>query len=643
MFDTLPDPATYGELTPKELVTAIREYHQAEAQMTARKLACIAHLVALREAEAAEEEKLWVYDPWNGARDEIAAALALSPRRASGQLRLAEALAVRLPQVAALLDAGVINARVAASIVYRTALVTPAAQPVIDAEIAARAGSYTTASDTDVELAVDAIIDEHDPDAVRRYRDATKGLDVQFGKPDDVTGTASVFGRILATDAEVAARVLNAMADTVCRDDPRSRGELRHAGFGAVFRGHDRLICQCGRPDCVAASIPSKVKSVVVHILAEAGTLDAALAEVAAAQHFHRNSDPTPPTVDLEALARDVDADASARAAEPVTRWPWDTPTTHDGDGARPDIGHGDDSPNTPPPPATGYDAYLAPPTRDSGDNTPDDDEDPPWAAPGPGAPPPPPDHPDTGTAASPDTGERADSPAPDIDGAASESATPDTPNSEAPAAHTCPPAVSTGGHIIPTLLLAELIRTGATIQLLPPPAADPEPHYQFSDQLRRFITLRDLRCSFPGCTRTAEKLDIDHTIAHADHGHTHPSNGKLLCREHHLAKTFPTTAGQWTDEQLPNGDIYWTAPTGHSYLTEPRSRTLFPNWDFTTSTTPFIHPNTRRRAATPTTPMPTRQRTRQHDRAQRITTEREHNAQLRALDHGPPTRSPFR
>ncbi|ANW64797.1 hypothetical protein BCA37_15475 [Mycobacterium sp. djl-10] len=104
---------------------------------------------------------------------------------------------------------------------------------------------------------------------------------------------------------------------------------------------------------------------------------------------------------------------------------------------------------------------------------------------------------------------------------------------------------------------------------------ADPEPHYHFSDHLRRFITLRDQRCTFPGCTRTADTLDIDHTIAHADHGHTHPSNGKLLCREHHLAKTFPTTAGTWTDEQLPNGDIYWTAPTGHSYLTEPRSRTL--------------------------------------------------------------------
>ncbi|MCV7184662.1 hypothetical protein H7J56_22175, partial [Mycolicibacterium murale] len=81
----------------------------------------------------------------------------------------------------------------------------------------------------------------------------------------------------------------------------------------------------------------------------------------------------------------------------------------------------------------------------------------------------------------------------------------------------------------------------------------------------------------------------------------------------------------------------------GHSYLTEPRSRTLLPHANLTTSTTPFIHPNKRRRTTTPTTPMPTRQRTRQHDRHQRITTEREHNAQLRALDTGPPTRSPFR
>ncbi|WP_264036588.1 HNH endonuclease signature motif containing protein, partial [Mycolicibacterium tokaiense] len=252
-------------------------------------------------------------------------------------------------------------------------------------------------------------------------------------------------------------------------------------------------------------------------ILAEAGTLDAALAEVAAAQHFHRNSDPAAPTVDLDAIARDVDAAAAARPAEPVTRWPWDSPTNGDGNG-------NGDSHDTPPPPETGYDVYLTPPVdnSDDGDN---DGEAPPWAAPGPGTPPPPPpDHPDTGTAATPTTDDRADSPAPDIHGEASDSATPDTPNSEAPAAQTCPPAVSTGGHIIPTLLLAELIRTGATIQPLPPPAADPEPHYQFSDQLRRFITLRDLRCSFPGCTRTAEKLDIDHTIAHADHGHTHPS-----------------------------------------------------------------------------------------------------------------------
>ncbi|WP_264038067.1 HNH endonuclease signature motif containing protein [Mycolicibacterium tokaiense] len=516
MFEELPDPATCGELTPMELVSAIREYHIAVATSTARVWAFTAKLVAAREAEAADEEKLWVYDPWSGARDEVAAAMGLSPRRASGQLRIAEALTLRLPKVAELLERGMIDPRVAASIVYRTELVTPTAQPVIDAEIANRAALYTTYSDNDVELAVDAIIEEHDPDAVRRYRDATKSLDVQFGKPDDVTGTASVFGRILATDAELAARVLDAMAATVCQHDPRTKGELRHAGFGAVFRGHDRLVCQCGNPDCLAASIPSKVTSIVVHILAEAGTLDAALAEVAAAQHFHHNSDPDAPTVDLEAIARDADA-------------------------ATPDNGNGNgDSHDTPPPPETGYHVYLTPPVdnSDDGDN---DGEDPPWAAPGPGTPPPPPpDHPDNGTAATPDTAES--------DGDASDPATPETPDArhlgtaDSPAALTCPPAVSTGGHIIPTLLLAELIRTGATIELLPPPAAEPEPHYQFSDQLRRFIKLRDLRCSFPGCTRTAEKLDIDHTIAHADHGHTHPSNGKLLCRATSTGPPPPAT-----------------------------------------------------------------------------------------------------
>lgn len=602
MFDTLPDPVTCGQMTAAELVTAIRQYNTAVATSTARVWAFAAKLLALREADAADEEKLWIYDPWAAAKDEIAAAMSLSPRRASGQMRIAEALAVRLPKTAECLESGAINARVAAAIVYRTELVSPAAQPLIDAEIAQRAGSWTTHSDDDLELAVDAIIEEHDPHAVRRYRDAAAGRDVQCGKPDDVTGTASLYGRLSAVDADLTIRVLNAMADTVCRHDPSSRGELRAAAHGAIFRGHDRLVCLCGHPDCPAATIPSTVRTVMIHILAESGTLTAALAEVAAAQHVPPQgpTGPTPATVDLEAIARETDqAAAATTSAQPQSPWPWDNPTdeTDETDWAHP--------PTTP---AADKDE------RDNTDQGNGDGEDPPFADPDPGTPPPGPDHPDAGTAA--------------------------TPNP--PASQTIRPAVSLDGRIIPTLLLAELIRTGATVTPLPRPADDPEPHYAFSQQLRRFITVRDMRCCFPGCNRTAEHLDIDHTIPHAEHGATHASNGKLLCREHHLAKTFTN----WTDEQLLNGDILWTAPTGHSYLTEPRARLLFPHWDTTTSSMPFIHPRHRRRhKADPGTTMPTRQTTRAQDRQQHINTQREHNALLRALDgpNGPPPRSPFR
>ncbi len=64
------------------------------------------------------------------------------------------------------------------------------------------------------------------------------------------------------------------------------------------------------------------------------------------------------------------------------------------------------------------------------------------------------------------------------------------------------------------------------------------EPHYRPSAALADFIRCRDLTCRFPGCDRPAEVSDIDHTVPYPI-GPTHPSNLKLLCRAHHLVKTF--------------------------------------------------------------------------------------------------------
>jgi hypothetical protein len=58
-----------------------------------------------------------------------------------------------------------------------------------------------------------------------------------------------------------------------------------------------------------------------------------------------------------------------------------------------------------------------------------------------------------------------------------------------------------------------------------------------------------------------ASQGDIDHTIAFADGGATHPSNLKCLCLLHHLMKT----CWGWRDKQLPDGTLIWLLPDGHT------------------------------------------------------------------------------
>lgn len=178
------------------------------------------------------------------------------------------------------------------------------------------------------------------------------------------------------------------------------------------------------------------------------------------------------------------------------------------------------------------------------------------------------------------------------------------------------------GTEVMPTPLLAELLRNGATLRPLCTPAAAPETRYRPSAQLARFIRGRDLTCRFPGCTAPAEYCDIDHVIPYPL-GATHPSNLACLCRKHHLLKTFWT--GDWDLTLLPDGVAVWTSPTGNTYTTHPGCRSLFPDWD--TDTGPLPPPPKPETFHTDRgVMMPQRQRTRAADRAARIKAEREHN-----------------
>ena len=196
-------------------------------------------------------------------------------------------------------------------------------------------------------------------------------------------------------------------------------------------------------------------------------------------------------------------------------------------------------------------------------------------------------------------------------------------PEPDVPPAPRPPAAHLLGGGTVPAPLLAELIRGGAAVRPLHYPAdAPPEPGYRPSAALARFIRCRDMTCRFPGCDHPAEYADIDHTIPYPL-GPTHPSNLKILCRKHHLLKTFWSG---WRDEQRPDGSIVWTSPSGHTYTTRPGSRLLFPTLSLPTGELPTA-PTTSPPQAQRGLMMPTRRRTRAQDRARRIDAERALNA----------------
>jgi hypothetical protein len=116
--------------------------------------------------------------------------------------------------------------------------------------------------------------------------------------------------------------------------------------------------------------------------------------------------------------------------------------------------------------------------------------------------------------------------------------------------------------------------------------------------------------------------------------GPTHPSNLKLLCRIHHLVKTFYSGPGGWSDKQLPDGTVVWTSPSGRTYTTKPGGALFFPRL--------AVHTEELHLPATvPPMPgrslmMPTRRRTRVQDKAARIAWERRLN-EARAAAHPPP------
>ncbi len=522
----------FADADDKTVVAAIEECARSEAMLAARRLAATAELTA-RYTEPDEERDHLAVDGWRMASAEISAAMGVGDRAASRQMCIAMALRERLPKVAALFTQGRLSAALVSTITWRTQLIVDSQiGERIDTAIAQRAGEWGGLSVARLESAIDSLVDEHDPDARRRMREAAQNRDVRLGKRDDVTGTMSLWGRLSITDGELLKRRLAQLSSQVCKDDPRTAGQRRAEALGAIAANAEGLSCKCGSPDCPSAGQDDpRAAHFVINVISEANA---------------PNTEPVPATP-----AESATAEPAAGPVEPATEPQAAEPATE-------------------PQPAE-------PPTE-------------PQAA---------------------------------------------EPATERPKPRSAA-ALIIGGGMIPTPLLAELIKNGAKVQWVHKPPAAPETGYRPSRKTAQFVRMRDMTCRFPGCTRPAEFCDLDHTTP-SPTGATHPSNLKCLCRIHHLLKTF----GGWGDQQHPDGTVLWTAPSGRTYFTHPGSRLFYPRWDTTTATLPV--PARPARHGDKGAMMPRRRRTRAQDRLQRIERERALNAMDRKRWAAPATTQPSR
>ncbi|MGG5257103.1 HNH endonuclease [Phycicoccus avicenniae] len=91
---------------------------------------------------------------------------------------------------------------------------------------------------------------------------------------------------------------------------------------------------------------------------------------------------------------------------------------------------------------------------------------------------------------------------------------------------------------------------------------------YKPTKAITAFVKTRDGTCRMWGCTRPAERCDLDHVRAWPD-GTTTPTCLEDLCRRHHRFKQL----GHWRPVLSPDGTITWHGPNGRTRTTEPQHR----------------------------------------------------------------------
>ncbi|WP_197376808.1 DUF222 domain-containing protein, partial [Mycolicibacterium baixiangningiae] len=318
MFDgSLPEIGAFSALSDAEIVAASAGWGRVESAAAARKLAAMAEVFRRRTGidDAAEREN-WFIDAETSVLSELAAAHHITDRLASTQTQRGVLLANRFPHIAALFEAGLISDLLIRAIVYRTYLITdPDAMAAVDAALAEQVTCWGPKSQAKTEAAIDALVEIHDPAALRRREPATHTRDLQFGTITDAAGMTTVYARMYSPDGVALEQHLEDLARTVCPDDPRTITERRNDAFAALSTG-DPLRCECDNPDCPASTPDRPERNVVIHLITTEEALAAAKRHNAAQEDVPEQ--PAAGSDGTETEPAPVEPDNAAREDEPA-------------------------------------------------------------------------------------------------------------------------------------------------------------------------------------------------------------------------------------------------------------------------------------------------------------------------------------
>jgi hypothetical protein len=255
---------------PTALLQRVCSASRAEACAAADRLVAVGELFSLRMRQS-EETADWAIDAMDAVSAEVAAALSISQGLAASHVRYARAMREQLPMLGRVFIAGDIDEVTFRTCVFRTGLIDDDdVLAAVDRELALAVPRWGSMNRSQLAGRIDKIVARVDLDAVRRRRDRIAGREVVMGDVDH--GLSEIHATLFAPDAHAVSERLTALAATVCEADPRTVAQRRADAFGVLAVGGDRLGCQCGQPNCPAGG--TAASAVVIHVLAEQGTLD---------------------------------------------------------------------------------------------------------------------------------------------------------------------------------------------------------------------------------------------------------------------------------------------------------------------------------------------------------------------------------